>query len=445
MIDMNFLKPVGTTDEFLAGAGLEFLNRVKNSTFFKDLSFIIAKYINREGAIIEGAKVEIDKCIWEHTGIQVKTTLLDEGNMFTDAGFISPGNLLNNPNIEDFLTSKCSTIGEAYDVLVSKVIRGTIDPENGRVSGDYSEVKFKLGINYNISEFIDLDVVAKFKASIEDIVAAIILHEVGHMFFGLYFINRDTIDYLIQTYSIEMIQKAPTEKEKVAIFNDTSNLLDMEGVKVKELESLDADEVVIAFQKGLMNRNYRRTLSLGMSEMTTENLADAFSIKMGAGHSLAIGLRSLYVKTNRKLLSDLWVCLRFRLLSLLIPIIGIYFYVRFLFSTFFLILQSLFVFKNKMVSGTYNTDYRRIKEILNQEIADFSKSEFDQKEKVKVIKTIKDIEKIAEEQKSFYEGTAVQRTIGWICSGSDFKKREFENYSNDLLNHKLTIYTSIGE
>ena len=53
----------------------------------------------------------------------------------------------------------------------------------------------------------------------------------------------------------------------------------------------------------------------------------------------------------------------------------------------------------------------------------------------------KEIEKLVEENKPILEGTAFQRYIGWICSGTDFKAQEFEHYTAELVSHNLALYT----
>ncbi len=50
------------------------------------------------------------------------------------------------------------------------------------------------------------------------------------------------------------------------------------------------------------------------------------------------------------------------------------------------------------------------------------------------------MESIIEEEKPFLESTAVQRLLGWLVNGTDFRKNDFEHYTAELVSTTLSIH-----
>lgn len=94
-------------------------------------------------------------------------------------------------------------------------------------------------------------------------------------------------------------------------------------------------------------------------------------------------------------------------------------------------------------NDTYDSPYRRVKTILRDYVVRLNGSkEVDPKTKAQMLKDAKELEKIVDDSKPFLEGTWVQRTIGYIFNGSDFRAQEFEHYTDELVGHTLSLYNN---
>lgn len=432
MVDIGFLKP--PMNVFNCRFGGEGFND-KNSTFFQSLIGIFEDAYDADKSIdlSKPVREQIAAAIKKHTKMKMLVTPTDDGNMAVDAGYINPGNVLNIKEIEHWLKKGDSKIGEAFKDLKKNVIKGYCNLFTGEVEGDFQDIEFKLYISKNPILFVNNEKLNKYGFTVPEVYAAFVLHECGHAFYGLNAISSTALDNMVMAKMCQMYTGAKDEAQRKAIIFETANVLQVSDKGIDPTASLDT--VIVIFNKNVQNRDYRRTLSFGVDRMTSEVMADAYAIKMGGSKALVAGLKS-FETGERKLF---WT---FSLsYSVLMSIfLGLPFFPVLLLTMF--LLEVFAIQGYKLTSSEYDTPYRRIKNILRENIAEINKKGIDPAEKKAAIEAARGIEKMVEDEKAFFESTALQRTLGWIGSGSDFRKADFENYTADLAASKLVLFTN---
>lgn len=436
--------------------GIEFLNRPKEFRFdgqefmdyqkgdlFKDLAKMLEKsliqegnnwYLDREG---DGPE-DLEKVIMEHTGILIELNSMQVQNAAVDAGFINPGNVLNIKGIENFMSAKDSSIGQTFKRLKADVLKGWVDTSTGKIGGDFSKVKFSLYLNDYINSFIRHKVIERYKVTMPQALAAIIVHECGHVFTGFLHVYRSVIDPIVTTTAIRLIVDGKLYgKERVEIVKEAFKVMDV-GQKVDESAIADftGDEFIVYFNKATGTRDTRRTLSLGTQDRSSEIYADLYAVRMGCPKSLVAALAALPDQSG--ILGIAWL---YNMLGICAAILVCHGPLAVICgaNSIFLVLTYFASFLSP--NDTYDSPYRRVKTILRDYVVRLNGSkEVDPKTKAQMLKDAKELEQIVDDSKPFLEGTWVQRTIGYIFNGSDFRAQEFEHYTDELVGHTLSLY-----
>lgn len=424
-------------------AGLEFMDYQKGSLFKEMVEFFKSNLKENPVTGYEFVRVDaqvekFEALIMQHTGMNLNLSPLAVPNAAVDAGYISPHNVLNIKGIENFYAVKDSSVGQAFNRLKKDVLKGWIDTSTGTVGGDYSKVEFTLYVNNYLDHFLRSKFLARYKVTMAEALAAIVLHECGHIFTGLLHIHRAVIDPIIATTAARLIvDNKAYGKERVTIVKEALKAMDAsQKVDERELDQLDGGDIVVYFNKAMGSRDARRTLSLGTQDRASEIYADMYAIRMGCPKSLVAAMAS-YPNMNGigtvmmiYSLSALWIGV-----ATCNPVLVALGAVQAGFYSLIMLSQSL------VPNNTYDTPYRRIKTILRDYIAQInSNKSLDKRDRIKMIADAKEMETIVNDSKPFLEGTAVQRMVSYLLNGSDFKAQEFEHYTDELLSHTLSLY-----
>lgn len=386
----------------------------------------------------------MEKVIFKHTGVNVNITVDNSvGNMAVDTGYFTPGHVLNNEYAEAFLEAKHSKIAEAFKSFKSDVIRGWVDPKSGKIGGDYSKIQFNLYISpalfcYCAERFAD-----KVTMSSKETLAQVMLHEIGHCWGSIVMLHKTAIDTIFGCKAAKMLANAEEVSKKTAIYKEASAILEIsEKVDDKTLEHASADEIAIIFNKGMNNRDLRRTLSLGAATMTSELYADIFAIRHGANKELVYMLASSPMESVGIAMFGMVVN---TFMAIKTFAVGLGFM-----SGVFVILGLLSVLtfvslhRDAFVSGIYDTPYRRSKAMLRECISRLKNDKnLTGKDKALYLRNLMKMEKAIEDVKPILEGTFYSRFWGWLLAGTDFKARDFEFYTNELTEHNINLYTGM--
>lgn len=431
MIDYRFL-----SSSYISG--LEFMD-FQNSNFFDELRQTLAGSITE---FKDGEKVFSDEpdnlftVIERHTGFKnISLEILDYGNLAIDAGFINPGNAFDIPDIERYLSRSNATLNRWFKSNKANMLKGTIDFRTGKVGGAYADLPFTLYVNRNLKEYLSNKELAKLNIDAADALAAFIIHELGHAFGGIMMIHQTVEDSIIMRGAIAFLTGQAKFEDRVTVLKEASSLLDpenkLEASTIEELAELaDPNSYYVFFTKVAGTRNTRRSLSLGVPVMNSEVVADAYSVRMGCGKPLVyalVALQKTYKRSTKRTYN--WVIIFsfvFGGLPTMYVVLGFIIVCHFLGLAF------------GLSPSEYNTDYRRMQDILSEMISKLKNDKtLSSVEQRKVLNQITKIQEVLKDNKPLLEDTAFQRFMLWVTHGSDGKFINIEHYTRLVTDHSV--------
>lgn len=222
-------------------------------------------------------KSYLAQVIKENTGLNVVTTIVDGWQAAIRLPPLSPNHVFSYVPI--------GSASPAIIDITKTSMKGTVDPANVMVTGVFSDIKSTLEIG-----------TALFKPDgmTDEMIAAIILHELGHVFTYFQFLTTIAYGGLVVQQTVRnvfMAKDYQTKRIQIKMAEDILGLEMEPGIEEWVDTSKDNLEVI------LMTRYFRqlntRTDSIYYDVRNAEQLADTFAVRHGAGVYLA--------KANHKL------------------------------------------------------------------------------------------------------------------------------------------------
>lgn len=449
MIDMDFLVRKEQV------AGLEFMN-FQNDSFYVTLVSILKEhlsYATKVPTLQKTVQEPLLKVLKDYTGFENITVKFAEyGNLYMDTGYFSPGHVINMKHVEFWLNSSETTIYRWFTQNKEKIFKGSVDYKTGKVGGSFCTIPLELGINVNISEYFGAKETERWNATPEELLAGGIVHEMGHAFSGCMMMATAFHDNVVAQASIAAYRNCQRDEDRVVVLKDSATLLGLKTPKADELIEFakqDNDESFMMFYtKMIAQRNNQRSLSVGVAEMTSEVVADMYAIRMGCGKGI---VAAIGVLTSRGVISSL---LGNFVVSIAAGIymsmfVGSYAILAGAVITMPGLIGMMCVFSGLMFimnffapyySGVYNTDPRRMEDAVRQLIAKIKECKaMPASEKTKLVDDISQLLKRLEQSRGVLDNTVIYRAMGWVFSGSDFKLREIEHFTQALTNNEMTV------
>jgi len=437
-------------------AGLEFID-FQSEEFSTKLTSVLAEHIRVEGKhgeLSNSCQESLLKVIAEYTGFSnISLNFMSSGNLYVNTGYFSPNHVLNNPMADILLQPTQSTLYRWFEEHEEKVFKGGIDYKTGRVTGSFCTLPIEMGINTNISAYLTADLVKKWGSSLPEALAGCIVHELGHVFSGCMMLATTMRDNLVGRTALECYRKAPRSEERVVVLKDTATLLDMKPGKVEELKAFadngDDEQFMLFFTKLLNQRNTQRALSVGVSRMTSEVVADMYSIRMGCSRGIVAGIGSLVdrgvIRTNfETLVMGCVGAFRMGLGAMFLVGYGIVstgvvgFLVGSVALGFFL--GAVYGYFSPEYAGDYNGNHRRMEDAVRQLIAKLkTMKDMPGKERNDLVDYLVKLLDGLHKLKPWYENTVIYRSMGWVFSPTDFSRKEIEHHTQALNNHELSV------
>lgn len=429
-------------------AGLEFID-FQSDDFAKELCAAIEEHvtINRAEETVLSASVGdvILPIIEKYTGFRnITVEMIPEPNFMVDVGYLSPGNILNIKNIEQWYDVTQSTLSQWYSKNKSKLFKGAIDYKTGKVSGAYADLPIKLYLGRPIGEIFTRKEVQQLKISEAEMVGGCIAHEMGHCFAACSVIDTTANDNFVIRGALAALGAANTKEKRVTVIRNTASLLEAEiGNKdnietMAELEDDKIPEILIYFNALITRRNTRRALSLGVAEMSSEVLADMYAIRMGfdrgiiATLKIFAGTRVANIATTTAIL-----CLFLSFLLMQAAIVApILYLIMMLIGT---VGNFIFVYGVMSYSGDYNSPFRRLEDAVRQLIAKLKTVDMPMKDKAELAERAAVLLKQCEAFRPIISGTVLDRMLGRLVNGSDYKYQEFEHFTQAIANNEMEI------
>jgi len=449
MISMDFLKNIKV-------GGLEFID-FQNGNFCTKLTSHLEEHINEQGILSKDSAQGIKDIIKEFTGFKnLNIVFVDSGNLSVDLGYFSPKHVLNSDYADELLKVTDSTLYRWFTQNSSKVFQGGIDYRTGRVLGSFQTLPIEMRINANLYDFLKRDRVIKYGVPLPGLVSGLLAHEMGHPFGACMMLATLASDNILARAALRHYTTAKTTEERVVVLQDTASLLDLDKGKLSDLQAIaknaDGNAMILYFSKLQNQRNTKRSLSVGVTRMSSEVIADMYAIRMGCDKTLiaVIGnwvdtgaVESILNHAMAATIATLVVTLVSSPSLISLAIVGAP-------SSFFLI-GGLAVFTTLFVidyflsgySGTYNADHRRFEDAVRQLITKLKEDKtIPPADKANLIKEVDALLEVNKKLKPWYDSTVVGRMFGWLFSGSDFKLQEMEHYTNVLANHEINLLPS---
>lgn len=446
MISIDFLKQ--------SRAGIEFID-FQTTRFYDVLSAAIEKHISYDtGAAVlkESVSKELLSIVEEFTGFSnISIKYEEKGNLAVDTGYFSPKHVLNNEGVDQLLGITKTTLYRWFAENKVKMFKGTIDYTTGKVGGSFKTVPVNLHINKNLNVTFSPEKVAKHGVPLPGIIAGAIAHELGHVFGACMMLYTAASDNLVAKAALSHYKAAGRTEDRVVVLKDTAAILELDPAKIAELQAIaenpNDDAFILYWNKLTVQRNSRRSLSVGVERMSSEVVADMYAIRMGcskgiiAAISAFVDIGAITVITNSLLSATILTVLAdITFLPLLISTAS--FTPFFVFSG--IVFTTMFVadYFSRGYSGAYNADHRRFEDAIRQLIARLKEDKhITAAEKGELAKDVEILLELGKSYKPWYDNTVIGRAMGWVFNGGDFKKQEIEHYTQVLTNHELNVFS----
>lgn len=449
MIDMDFLVRKEQV------AGLEFMN-FQNDSFYVTLVSIIKEhlsYATKVPVLQKTVQEPLLKVLKDYTGFEnITVKFMTDNNLYMDTGYFSPGHVINIKGVEYWLDSSDTTIYRWFTQNKDKIFKGSVDYKTGKVGGSFCTIPLELGINVNISEYFGVKETERWGVKTEDLLAGGICHEMGHAFSGCMMMATAFHDNVVAQASIAAYRNCKRDEDRVVVLKDSATLLGLKTPKADELmefaKQANDESFMLYYTKMVTQRNNQRALSIGVSEMTSEVVADMYALRMGCDKGI---VAAIGVLTSRGVISSfmgnfiastvagIYMGL---MLSIAFGVVGVPVTLPAMVGIMCMLGAMTFVlnFFSPYYSGVYNTDPRRMEDAVRQLIAKIKECKgMPGPEKTKLVDDISQLLKRLEQSRGFLDNTVIYRAMGWVFSGSDFKLREIEHFTQALTNNEMTV------
>lgn len=378
MIDMDFLVRKEQV------AGLEFMN-FQNDSFYVTLVSIIKEhlsYATKVPVLQKTVQEPLLKVLKDYTGFEnITVKFMTDNNLYMDTGYFSPGHVINIKGIEYWLDSSDTTIYRWFTQNKDKIFKGSVDYKTGKVGGSFCTIPLELGINVNVSEYFGVKETERWGVKTEDLMAGGICHEMGHAFSGCMMMATAFHDNVVAQASIAAYRNCKRDEDRVVVLKDSATLLGLKTPKADELMEFakqgNDESFMLYYTKMVTQRNNQRALSIGVSEMTSEVVADMYALRMGCDKGI---VAAIGVLTSRGVISSfmgnfiastvagIYMGL---MLSIAFGVVGVPVTLPAMVGIMCMLGAMTFVlnFFSPYYSGVYNTDPRRMEDAVRQLIA----------------------------------------------------------------------------
>lgn len=268
----------------------------QGTTLFDALAAIIGDYRKKRVFTDESLKESgIAECIQKFTNIQIKLNLSDAPDEINDAMVaIQPledvNPLMSRENIVKLREYYMRAAAKSTDEKPF-IFEGIIDRKTGKVSGVYSRMVTGM--------YLGKAIIADVNFLTDAEVAALIIHEVGHVFSHYEYLGRLlTMNFILGSLVETFQSNDPYERRRQVLIHSINKLelpkevLEMLSTDFKP--DSDAESTVLSLMTGALAATMSATGTSVYDARSWEQLADQFSVRHGAGAAQATGLDKCY-------------------------------------------------------------------------------------------------------------------------------------------------------
>lgn len=353
----------------------------QSPVFFKELalSFSELKKLKKDEIGDSDIATNLSKIVAHHTGLNV---VFDIGE--NDPSVEIPMVDKNNPLINSFIRNYISSSdGIKMIANAGGVARGTVSLRTGKVSGIFTEIKSKI--------WLPVRMLITDKFTPEEI-AAITLHEVGHLFTYYEFITRTVTTNQVLAGLAKALDGTESIDQREAVLINVKRAMNLKDMDTRELAKSNNKKVAeIVVVSNIVKQTESEIGSNVYDFSTWEMLADQFAARFGAGRDLVTGLDKLYRGS--------WN-ISFRSLPAYLALEALKLVSLFIIPGMALIIMSI----DGAGDGTYDRPGARMKRIRNQIVENLKDTKLskDDQERLKAdLAAIDDVLKCIEDRRQF--------------------------------------------
>lgn len=346
----------------------------------------------------------LSKVVEHHTGLNVSFDFVGELPPHVNV----PNLDRNNPLIADIYRPYIkSTDGLTLISKAGNAVQGTVDLKNSKVSGVFTEI--------NVVVCMGANHIAGTRFT-ENELAAIVLHELGHIFTYFEFIARTVTTNQVLAGLSKVMDGVETQDKKMIALTSAKKALKLEELDLKDISELDKDAISIVYISSSVEKS-RSELGYNIYDLTSwEYLSDQFCSRHGAYASLVSALEKFYKGQNNIAFRSFGGYLFVEALKIvMLPILPLFTIILMLYDS--------------ASGGQYDLPVARFKRVRDQAIQYLKDTSISKEDKTRVLDDIAAIDSIL---KGMNERKQLATIIHEFCSKRTRDERTYRKLQQDL-------------
>jgi hypothetical protein len=259
----------------------------------------------------------------------------------------------------------------------NEVLHGTVNIKTAKVSGAFSDIKAKM---YLGKAFIQGN-----KYSSQEL-AAITLHEVGHLFTYFEFITRTVRTNQVLSGLSKILDGSENQEKREVALLSAKKALKLDKLDLSQLKDVNTKTTQVVLIDALVKET-RTELGYNLfAESSWEYLCDQFSARHGAGVHLATALSKIYKSQYNISYRSLGVYLAVEMIKVIL-----------ISNIFLLVILFLAVMFDSQDGGGYDLPSARLKRIRDQATQYLKNKQISDVERRRILDEIESIDKLLAE------------------------------------------------
>ena len=348
----------------------------QNTTFFDELTLAFDEVKNLKETDVGDSEpiYRISKIIKNHTNLNITIDAENDYPPCIDIPNIDRNNPLINAAQRAIVNS---TDGLTMIESSNEVLHGTVNIKTAKVSGVFSDIKAKM---YLGKAFIQGN-----KYSSQEL-AAIALHEVGHLFTYFEFITRTVRTNQVLAGLSKILDGSENQEKREVALLSAKKALKLDKLDLSQLKDVNTKTTQVVLIDALVKET-RTELGYNLfAESSWEYLCDQFSARHGAGVHLATALSKIYKSQYNISYRSLAVYLAVEMIKVIL-----------ISNLAFLGILILVVMFDSQDGGGYDLPSARLKRIRDQATQYLKNKQISDVERRRILDEIESIDKLLAE------------------------------------------------
>lgn len=348
----------------------------QNTTFFDELTLAFDEVKNLKETDVGDSEpiYRISKIIKNHTNLNITIDAENDYPPCIDIPNIDRNNPLINAAQRAIVNS---TDGLTMIESSNEVLHGTVNIKTAKVSGVFSDIKAKM---YLGKAFIQGN-----KYSSQEL-AAITLHEVGHLFTYFEFITRTVRTNQVLAGLSKILDGSENQEKREVALLSAKKALKLDKLDLSQLKDVNTKTTQVVLIDALVKET-RTELGYNLfAESSWEYLCDQFSARHGAGVHLATALSKIYKSHYNISYRSLAVYLAVEMIKVIL-----------ISNPAFLVILFLVVIFDSQDGGGYDLPSARLKRIRDQATQYLKNKQISDVERRRILDEIESIDKLLAE------------------------------------------------